>query len=126
MSAEDMRKVGRLGRRLRIDERAGRAFLTTMWRQRWRADRCTTTRLAARKTWRQRVMTGALVTLRRFAKASCALPTKMLRRSGPHCAAHGRCCTRAKEAEWPFFPTRARLCTFARGCPERRRCSVRR
>ena len=38
----------------------------------------------------------------------------------------GRCCTRAKEAEWPFFPTRARLCTFARGCPERRRCSVRR
>ena len=46
--------------------------------------------------------------------------------AGPHCAAHGRCCTRAKEAEWPFFPTRARLCTSARGCPERRRCSVRR
>ncbi len=26
----------------------------------------------------------------------------------------------------PFFPTRARLCTFARGCPSAGRCSVRR
>ena len=35
-------------------------------------------------------------------------------------------CTRAREAEWPFFPMRARSCTCARGCPERRRCSARR
>lgn len=62
-------------------------------------------------------MTGALVTLRRFAKASCALPTKMLRRSGPHCAAHGRCCTRAKEAEWPFFPYESAFVHVREGLP---------
>lgn len=62
-------------------------------------------------------MTGALVTLRRFAKASCALPDEDAEALGAALRRACRCCTRAKEAEWPFFPTRARLCTFARGCP---------